>query len=393
MSPRHRTLCAALFTLAALAGGCKDDQPAAVDAGVSPADAAAARDAVAPGDGGTSLTWVTFAASGCVADEPAGTCRGQAPLTVNFSAVAPAPVDVHVWQFGDESPNDDGGDGDGGAGADTDAASVTHVYTLPGSYDVTLTVRGPGGSATVTRAAAIVVEPAAQGSACSDDAQCQDDGGGDCVCDERGDLCTGSMGRGLCSSACSSDDECGAGVCAALATGEGTGAQDWQRNLCVPACGPEGHCPEGLTCQPLLAGDGQRWVDACFVPAVLAPIGGSCLSAGGEPVHAACSSGLCLELGARGACASPCPSGACPSGAACADIDGLGAQCVARCQDPDSDCDSDPWLACEAPAEVADGFTVDEPPAAAGYCTRRRCQGDGDCGSEGTCAATGYCAR
>ncbi|MBN1443042.1 MAG: CotH kinase family protein [Planctomycetes bacterium] len=57
---------------------------------------------------------------------------GDAPLTVHFSDLSGGEIDTYFWEFGD-----------GGTSA---ARSPTHIYEDPGTYTVTLTVEGPGGS-------------------------------------------------------------------------------------------------------------------------------------------------------------------------------------------------------------------------------------------------------
>ena len=63
---------------------------------------------------------------------------GYAPLTVAFTDSSTGSVTGQHWQFGD-------GDSASNAGA------VTHTYTTPGSYQVQLTVTGPGGADSATQ--------------------------------------------------------------------------------------------------------------------------------------------------------------------------------------------------------------------------------------------------
>ncbi|WP_428261588.1 PKD domain-containing protein [Haliangium sp.] len=365
--------------------GCGDDGAPARDAGSPPADAASPTDAgSALSDATVPLAWVDFAVSGCdpVAPDPAPgleidagapaapACQGTAPLTLRFSALAPATVDVYVWRFGDSDSE-----------PLPDSPTPTHVYELPGTYDVTLTVRGPGGSAAVERIGAVVVRAAVLGARCTQDAQCGTER--DCLCDADS-TCPAALSAGLCTATCGSGVPCAEGVCADLAPTAPADPTDWQRQVCLSPCGTDRVCPAGEQCQELLAGDGSGWTEACLAPGVLADLGGSCKSADGRLDHDRCASGVCLDLGARGACAAPCGSGDCPPGAACADIVGLGSFCLARCADVELDCQDDPWLACEAPGAAA-GFTVDEPAAPAGYCARRTCTAPDDCGPDGAC--------
>jgi PKD repeat protein len=68
---------------------------------------------------------------------------GVAPLTVNFTNLTTGNATSYSWDFGD-----------GNTSTSVDAA---HVYTNAGSYSVTLTVIGPGGTNSLTMPALIVV--------------------------------------------------------------------------------------------------------------------------------------------------------------------------------------------------------------------------------------------
>jgi PKD repeat protein len=73
---------------------------------------------------------------------------GEAPLTVNFSDASTGSITSWAWDFGD-------------TGTST-AQNPSHVYSNPGTYTVTLTVTGPGGSDTLTRVDYVTVsEPGA----------------------------------------------------------------------------------------------------------------------------------------------------------------------------------------------------------------------------------------
>ena len=387
--------------LAALgpSGGCScgDGLPPAGDGGATPRDGAApGGDAGVATDAAQPLLWVNFSITGCDpadgggdidagpgpapsdAGPTAAICRGPAPLHLSFAPVSPAPIDVYQWRFGDGSAPDG-------------RASPDHVFDAPGTYDVALSAQGPGGTAGITRAGIVVVGPGALGGACSDASQCAS---GDCVCGAGSGGCAG-VAAGFCSAACSAATACADGaVCANLSAAAGGSPPDaWQTRLCLPDCSGGAPCPAGLTCRELLRGDAGGWVSACFAPGLVGDIGDSCTAPDGSLDDAACTSGSCLPLGLRGVCSAPCSAGECPASAACAVFAGgsPAPSCLARCG-PGTSCSGDPLLACEpAGGTGALSFTVDEPPAEAGYCAPRPCAAPDDCGPLGQCQA-GYCA-
>jgi len=69
--------------------------------------------------------------------------EGAAPLTVVFTNTSSPIFTDNLWGFGD--------------GITSTLESPTHTYSAAGSYTVTLTVSGPGGSDTVTRTNYIAV--------------------------------------------------------------------------------------------------------------------------------------------------------------------------------------------------------------------------------------------
>jgi len=70
--------------------------------------------------------------------------RGFAPLTVSFVDESVGPVTGWTWDFGDEEASR--------------LRHPAHKYAASGSYDVTLTVSGPGGPVAVTWPDYITVE-------------------------------------------------------------------------------------------------------------------------------------------------------------------------------------------------------------------------------------------
>lgn len=72
------------------------------------------------------------------------TAAGVAPLTVAFEDQSTGDITAHLWSFGD--------------GATSTDEDPTHTYTLPGLYDVSLTLAGPGGVDVETKAGLVLVE-------------------------------------------------------------------------------------------------------------------------------------------------------------------------------------------------------------------------------------------
>lgn len=94
------------------------------------------------GPGGTSTAtqpaFITVSYPAPAASFAATGLAGTAPLAVVFSNASTGPITSWSWEFGD--------------GATSTQAQPTHLYTQPGQYTVILTVSGPGGSDTLTRA-------------------------------------------------------------------------------------------------------------------------------------------------------------------------------------------------------------------------------------------------
>ena len=82
-----------------------------------------------------------------IADFSVSARSGTAPFSTTFSDRSLGVVSARAWSFGD--------------GGSSSAATVVHTYSDAGTYRVSLTVTGPGGSATATKPALIeVAEPA-----------------------------------------------------------------------------------------------------------------------------------------------------------------------------------------------------------------------------------------
>jgi len=335
--------------------GCGDGATSVPDAAPDAADLPDA----APRDGGASLPFVDFAASGCESfDSVAVVCRGTAPLDLRFAAIATGPLEAYLWSFGD------------GSAPDTTPAPA-HRYATPGSYGVRLTVGGPGGTAQASRDAYVLVDAATVGDRCQADEQCA--AGLTCLCDGGG--CPAPLAAGLCTKTCGS---CGTDqVCAVL----GDGPDAWQGSYCLRSCTVSADCAVG-GCQWLRA-DAGGWTKACLPQGLLVDDGEACNGDDG-----ACSSGSCDDLGARGVCAASCDGAPCPSYAVCATFSGNLKRCLAVCT-PSRPCTADPWLGCEAADSSGSlGFSVAMPGEQ--YCAPRRCTMPDDCGPEGTCQS-GFC--
>ena len=71
-----------------------------------------------------------------VAQFTASTTSGIAPLAMNFLNTSTGNISTYEWNFGD--------------GTTSAVQSPSHVYAAAGSYSVSLTVTGPGGTNTLT---------------------------------------------------------------------------------------------------------------------------------------------------------------------------------------------------------------------------------------------------
>ncbi len=78
-----------------------------------------------------------------VADFEVNLTRGDYPLTIQFSDLSTGPINIWAWDFGD--------------GSTSNLQNPEHVYTEAGSYNVTLTVIGPGGTDSSSCASCITV--------------------------------------------------------------------------------------------------------------------------------------------------------------------------------------------------------------------------------------------
>jgi hypothetical protein len=285
-------------------------------------------DAAIDGTGNDGLTPLTLdiAVTGCATfDITAVACSGTAPLAVSFSPVGSPELTTFVWTFGDGTP------------PSLDRAPM-HTYTLPGSYDVTVT--GAGTTAGMMsqvmqlRRSLIVVQPDATGTPCDVEGQCGD--GLHCLC-QPGTGCGAAFLRGICSTSCQTGF-CGAGAaCAAYAPGgpaDGGPPTDAGSSLCLAACQMDSDCSAGFVCEELLAGGstGASWVRGCLPLGAAGDLGASCRNANGLLDGTRCTTGLCADLGALGLCSAACDdSRPCPAGAGCAHFSGGQQLCLTAC--------------------------------------------------------------
>jgi len=80
-----------------------------------------------------------------VADFSVGGGSGVAPLTVSFTNLSTGSITTQLWDFGD--------------GTFSIEPNPVHTYLVDGSFSVTLSALGLGGSSTVTKAGAVVATP------------------------------------------------------------------------------------------------------------------------------------------------------------------------------------------------------------------------------------------
>ena len=91
--------------------------------------------------------YVAVAAAPPVAAFVGTPTAGSAPLSVAFTSLSTGEIDEWTWSFGD--------------GGTSSSEFPSHVYTSSGSYNVSLTVNGPGGSDTRVMNGYVTVSPAA----------------------------------------------------------------------------------------------------------------------------------------------------------------------------------------------------------------------------------------
>lgn len=333
-------------------------------------------------------------------------CVGTAPLHLTLVSIQLGAT-TYRWKLVAQGAVPDGGLGDGGTGEvslldDAASRSPSPQVTIqtPGTYQVSLGVAGPGGTATA--AGTILVLPAPLGSACTQDGQCESSLRCLCGADTPGrdGTCPGGLGGGLCTRSCDGRACPTGSLCMDLsrtstASPDGGTGDAWRQPICVPQCSAGQRCRPDFICRdlPILAagghaGDPYGFGLGCFL-SIPGAIGDSCITAEGLLAPTACATGLCEPLGLRNLCTSACGSG-CPTTAACATWNSLtspapsGPRCLARC-DAMNPC-ADPLLACIPGGGLGPlGFMLLGEPSATTVCAPRSCSSPADCPG-GRCA-------
>ena len=369
-----RWLCGILVVAA---GACRSGTAPQPEAGVDVriADARVPRDATA-----TPLA-VDFTVSDCPSFEDGPSCRGRAPLTVQFVPVTTGAVTKYLWVFGDGSEP-------------SSMSAPVHTYSFPGKYEVSLVGGGSAGSAMRARKEFIAVLFNGAGDSCDVEQQCEI--GLTCVCGSASNpRCTTAFARGLCAASCK-DTQCRASErCADLSQGA-VPSEPWQQPLCLRPCDRDTDCGPPLRCRDLPGGTDAGWLRACFPDYPTAP-GGRCRSASGQLRNDLCVTGHCLDLGAEGVCSLSCATSVCPPSMGCVDLTGGVSVCLSGCS-PTVGCNGDdPLLACLGPNAGPLGFTLHSgTPPGSFYCAPKRCVSSDDCGPAGLCrtdATGGHCVR
>jgi PKD repeat protein len=97
----------------------------------------------------TKPGFITVSGTAPVANFSATPTSGTSPLTVNFTDTSSGSITGRSWNFGD--------------GSTSTSANPSHTYNVPGTYTVSLTVTGPGGSNTKTNSNFINVSSTTSG--------------------------------------------------------------------------------------------------------------------------------------------------------------------------------------------------------------------------------------
>ena len=106
-----------------------------------------------PGGNGEmeKVDYITVYSSILQADFEGDPTSGQAPLAVSFTDLSEGDIEAWEWDFGD--------------GATDSVQHPAHEYSYPGSFTVSLTIHGPAGSSTETKADYILIPVGTQENA------------------------------------------------------------------------------------------------------------------------------------------------------------------------------------------------------------------------------------
>ena len=108
-----------------------------------------------------------------------------------------------------------------------------------------------------------------------------------------------------------------------------------------------------------------------------------------------CSSGECIDMGAKGLCTMDCSESSCPPGSDCAQLGNGRKICLRPCIGS-FNCSADPLLTCVTPTIGDLGYHLlsPDPSSASSYCAATPCILDDTCAPTGTCVADsggGHC--
>jgi len=317
---------------------------------------------------------LSISVTGCAAYDPlVPLCTGPPPLALSFAPVGSQDLIQFMWTFGDGTPT-------------TTERAPSHSYAHLGQFEVTV----KGGTAdrgTVKPPAPLIVrvDALATGAPCDVDEQCGS--GLTCAC-ASGSGCAPAFTHGVCSASCEAAGCQSGAVCAAIVLGAqaNVGAP---APLCLASC-ETGPCAAGFPCRTLPLGGpapATRWTRGCLPLGLVGDVGASCRDANEALNDRACATGACADIGALGVCSASCDeSHPCPSDASCARLADGRQLCLRDCA-RDTDCGSDPLLACAAQPP-----TTDAGGPAVSVCAPRSCANDNACPS-GRCGPDAFCVR
>ena len=190
---------------------------------------------------------------------------------------------------------------------------------------------------------------------CPDGYTCQAVGGGGVK------VCLPAPEPGQFGDDCVVGADCESGLCIAYEDGK----------MCTSVCGGDGDCPNGYTCQAV----GGGGLKVCLPPVELGQFGDACA------VGADCESGLCIAYEGGKICTSACGGdGDCPDGYTCQDVGG-GLKVCLPAPEPGQFGDD-----CLKGADCESGLCI---AYEGGKICTTACGGNGDCPNGYTCQGVG----